>query len=308
MATPELRPRPTEPAEDALEGSRMTLGEHLEELRTRLVRSAIALVVAFFGCWVFHEQLGEIALRPLNRAVVWLNADLVELYEQKIAKDPSLERSDFFLSDLPTDHRLRTPILMPRADSAGSAFLFYMRVCLYFGFFLSGSYILWQMWQFVAAGLYTHERKLVYRYFPASVGLFFGGILFGYFVMVPYAQYFLAQIGMEHFTFSPRVEEYFSFLKALSLALGIVFQLPIVMYALARLDLVEPSFYRKYRGHFIVLILVLAAVLTPPDPYTQLMMGLPMWLLYELGIVLAKLAQRQARSAPDSNAPDAPAP
>lgn len=296
MVAPERRKRPPQSqSEESLEGARMTLGEHIEELRTRLIRSLLALALAFVGCWIFHAQLARVALAPLTRAVDWLNADLVELHERRLEKDPGISRSDFFLSDDPQDDRLRDPIRMPRGDSAGSAFVFYMKVCLYFGFFLSGTYILWQLWLFVAAGLYAHEKRMVMRYFPLSVSLFLGGIVFGYFVMVPYAYYFLGAIGLEQVRLDPKLEVYFGFLKSLSLALGIVFQLPVLMIALMRLGLVEPAFFGKYRGHFLILILVVAAILTPPDPFTQMMMAVPMWILYEFGIVLGKLALRRQR-------------
>lgn len=301
MAAPEVREkRAANPPEDPLEGSRMTLGEHIDELRQRLIRSGIALVIAFVGCWVFHERLGDIALRPLTRAVAWLNEDLVGKYEERLKQDPSLARSELFRSDDPSDQRLLDPIPMPRGDSAGSALIFYMKVCLYFAFFLSGTYILWQLWLFVAAGLYPKEKRLVHRYFPLSAGLFLGGIVFGYFIMVPYAQYFLARMGIEQVRFDPKLEVYFGFLKSLSLALGIVFQLPIIMLVLARVGLVDPSFFRKYRGHFILVILIVAAILTPPDPFTQMMMAIPMWILYELGIVLAGIVYQPARESADA--------
>lgn len=303
MAEPEARERSAQrSSEDPLEASRMTLGEHLEELRTRIIRSVVALFAALVVCWIFHNELGELALRPLHRAVKQLNGDLVGIYEESLKADLTLRRSDYFVSDDPAEVRLRNPIEMPRADSAGSAFMFYMKVCFYFAFFFSGAYVLWQAWLFVAAGLYTHEKRLVLRYFPFSVALFFGGILFGYFVMVPFGYYFLARMGLEQVRLDPKLELYFSFLKSLSLALGLVFQLPIFMLALARLGLVQPAFFHKYRGHFILLILVVAAVLTPPDPFTQMMMAIPMWILYEVGIVLGRLVTQKARSPAASGA------
>ena len=157
--------------------------------------------------------------------------------------------------------------------------------------------MLWQIWQFVAAGLYEHERRLVGLYFPISALLFVGGIVFGYFVMVPYAQYYLASTTLGRIEYYPEIGKYFTFLKGLSLALGVVFQLPIVMFALTRLGLVEPKQYTKYRGHFIVGALIVAAILTPPDPITQMMMAVPMAGLYELGIVVARVAHKQRQRA-----------
>lgn len=286
--------------EESLEGSRMTLGEHLEELRTRLVRSAIAIFVSFVLCWGFHEQLGELALRPGNLAIAWTNADLAAEAEQKLAADPSLARSDFFESDDPSSAlytQLRKRIEDYVGFSPGSGFMFYLRVCVYSAVVLSGTFVLWQMWQFIAAGLYSREKSVVYRYFPLSVGLFFGGIAFGYFLMVPYGQYFLVKVSIDRILWVPKIEEHWQFLKSMCLALGFVFQLPIVMLVLSRLDLVDPKQYGRYRGHFVIVALVISAILTPPDPITQMMMATPIVILYELGVVLAKIAHRQARSA-----------
>jgi sec-independent protein translocase protein TatC len=137
----------------------------------------------------------------------------------------------------------------------------------------------------------------VYRYFPASVSLFFAGVLFGYFYLVPYAYFYLTKIGIENIRHEPLIEPYLVFLKSLGLGMGIVFQLPILMMGVARAGLIDPANYSKFRGHFIVGAFVIAAVLTPPDPYTMVMMAAPMVVLYEVGILLAKLAVKRAGDA-----------
>jgi Tat protein translocase TatC len=276
----------------------MTLGEHLEELRQRLLRSAIALLVAFLLSWVLHERIAQVALLPLERSIAWTNEFLVEQAEQRLRADPSLPRTELFESADPADQRLLRPVTKAWGRSAGSGFMFYMRCCLYSGVVLAGAYILWQLWLFVAAGLYPRERRVVYGFFPLSVGLFFGGVVFGYFVMVPYAQYFLARVSIGQIHWQPTIEEYFYFLRNLCLGLGFVFQLPVVMLVLARVQLVEPAWFARYRGHFLVVALIVAAVLTPPDVVSQTMMAVPMIVLYELGIVMARVARRKAAAKP----------
>ncbi len=324
-----------EQGQDAVEKTRMTLGEHLDELRVRLIRSAIALAVVFIASWMFHEKVGEVVLAPGEQyAIPWLNQLMLERTTRRLVADglpthealeeefrvgPWLEGFERRLAASPlakgealTDEELATLVgeeapairaleyrIPPkmRSDGSGIGMMFYLKVCFYAALFIGGPFVLWQLWAFVAAGLYRHERKVVYGYAPFSMALFLCGVVFGYFYMVPYAQYFLAEMGIDQFQYDFKLELYLSFFTKLSLGLGIVFQLPILMIVLTRTGLVEPSVYGKYRGHFWIGALVMAAVLTPPDPYTQVMMAGPMAVLYELGIVLAKVAARRVKSS-----------
>jgi len=276
----------------------MTLGEHLDELRTRLIRSVVALLAVFLAAWFFHEELTGVIEYPLRRAVSALNVDLVAICEERLEADPDLSRERYFLRDVPPEaapeNRLVDPIPGSlRGDGAGSALFFYLRVCSYFAIFGAGPFILWQLWQFIAAGLYAHEKKAARVYFPVSLALFLGGVLFGFFVLVPYGQYFLARFGLEQIRYDPKIEDYFRFIRSLCLALGVVFQLPLLMLASARLGLIEPPFFAKYRGEFVLVALIVAAFMTPPDPVTQLLMAGPMVVLYEVGILLARTAHRR---------------
>ena len=287
-----------------LEDTRMTLGEHLEELRGRLIRSAVAFVLALVVAWGFHETLSDVVQEPLRRAVAWLNADLVEIHQAEILEQ-GLSPTDFFNTGIPEDASPSQRLLKPipsdlRGDGAGSGFFFYLRVSLYFAFLGAAPVILWQLWQFIAAGLYRKEKRVVHLYFPASLLLFAAGIVFGFYVMVPYGQYFLARFSLEQFRYDPKVDEYFQFIKSLCLALGLVFQLPILMMGLARLGIVEPTFFARYRGHFLLVALLFAALMTPPDPITQMMMAVPMVLLYEVGYRLSRLGRSSSAAQASS--------
>ncbi len=275
------------PEEDEVEATRMTLAEHLGELRTRLVRGAAVLMVTFAVAFAYHERVADIVLLPQHRAITMLNERLVEIYEERLAADPSLDRSLYF--DPPDSRHLAHPIpIEPRGDGAQSGFMFYLKASFLFALAIAGPYMLWEMWRFVAAGLYRRERRIVYRYFPLSGGLFAAGILFGYTTMVPYGYYFLVEPTLGQIRHDPEIGIYFSFLVALLVALGIVFQLPIVMIALSKVGLVDPRAYARFRPYFVVLALVIGAILTPPDPITQMLMAGPMVVLYELGYRLAR--------------------
>ena len=312
------RTDPTQPgAADEVEQHRMTLGEHLDELRVRLMRAFIAVTIVFIAAWSFRDRVVEFALAPYEtKARVWLNDELfarrsLELEELEAelrsTADPEDASSVAEVDARIADERLqrfeggevaldkmRESVPSMRADDGVSTFFFYMKVCGYAALFIAGPYVLWQAWAFVAAGLYLREKRVVYRFFPVSLGLFLGGVSFGYTYMVPYGYYYLTELGLNQIRHEALITPWISFLNTLLFGMGVVFQLPLVMTAFSRLDLIDPKDYGKYRGHFWIGALVLAAFFTPPDPYTQAMMAIPMAILYEVGILMAKAAYKRA--------------
>ena len=283
--------------EEEIEQSRMTLGEHLEELRSRLVRSCIVIAVCFAACWGFRKQLDDFVQRPYDSARTKLNAELLVLAESEIEEDEAAWKEWYEPAGYPEVRSLRADRRVPlnmKGDGAGIGFIYYMKVCLYFALAIGGPFMLWEMWQFIAAGLYRHERGVVYKYFPISVGLFGGGVIFGFLVMVPAALYFLALQTVDRIQWFQSIDNYWTMIVNLTLALGLVFQLPVLMLALARLGLVEPSSFARFRGHTALGALVLAAVLTPPEPVTQMLMAGPIIVLYEIGIWVSRLAFRKS--------------
>jgi len=287
---------------DPVRGTRMSLGEHLDELRRRLFRGVLAIFVAFIGGYFFYGQTTEIVMRPMRQSLEWLDRDQVAKYEALLAKDPSLPRSTYFVSDDPAETRLLPGLTVadrPQAIGFGETMWFSIKVTLIFSLFVGAPVLLWQMWQFIAAGLYANERKIVLSYFPTSIGLFLAGVAFGFFVMVPYGFYFLAgTLPPEKVSFSPRLSDYLSLLTSLTLALGAVFQLPLVMHVLVRLDLVRRETFAKYRAHFIVGAFVVGAMLTPPDPFTQLLLAVPMIVLFEMGLISTRWIRRPPAPEP----------
>ena len=275
----------------------MGLGEHLAELRNRLFRCVVVLLVIFIGLFTVRHQVWGLLQGPQKHFTGMLRTELSERlssdYLERIAEGETVDASAEFLEGWPERWELR-PEVGPQPDllfivSDGGFFL-RMRVCFWLAIGLAGPYLLWELWGFIAAGLYRREKKVAYAYFPFSLILFISGLVFGYLVLIPYALYFLNldRLGVPGGVYSIEADHYLGFLKGLSLALGFVFQLPIVMVALTRLGLVEPQIYSKYRRHMLVGALVLSAVLTPPDPVTQIMMAGPVILLYEVGLRVAR--------------------
>ena len=174
-----------------------------------------------------------------------------------------------------------------RTDSVDEAFMIYLKVSLVCGVLIASPYIFWEIWLFVAAGLYPHERKYVYRYLPLSLGLFLGGAALCFFAVIPIVLDFLfgfnAWLGLRP---EMKISSWLTFVIILPLMFGISFQLPLVMVFLEKLGLFSVPVYRQYRRHAIFVIAILSMILTPSDPVSMLMMMIPLLVLYELGILL----------------------
>ncbi len=283
--------------EDPFEPTRMSLGEHLEELRKRVLRGAIAVIVAFFVGWGFHEKIDTVVRRPLVQVLEWIDQDQVAKYEERLAAEPDTARATYFQSNDAADRNLRPEFTVSRRVAVMAFpeyFVYALKISLFFALLVGSPILLYQLWQFVAAGLYAKEKRIVAGVLPVSIGLFLAGATFGYFILIPYGMYFLASASpIEQFDFMPRLSEYLTFLSGLTLALGFVFQLPLVLTTLVRVDLVQRKTFAKYRPHFIVAAFVMGAVLTPPDPITQLLMAVPMMLLYEIGLWAARYFEKE---------------
>jgi len=271
----------------------MSLGDHLDELRTRLFKGVVVICLCMVVAWTFRDQVYQVFLQPFETGVAMLRADWVGVIDQRLVDNPELPRTDFYFTADPADERLLPKYEVsskPMVTAIGEGFMTKLKVCLYFSMFVGGPFLLWQLWAFIAAGLYKAEKRAVLSFFPTSIALFFSGILFGYFVLVPYGMYYLSgELTPDEGWIGFKLETYFTFISSLCLALGVIFQLPLLMMALARVGLVEPKTYARYRGHFVLAAFVIGAILTPPDPVTQSMMAGPMVILYEIGIWASRM-------------------
>ena len=234
----------------------MTLIEHLQELRVRLVRSFVAIFVGFLACYAFAKDLFDILMEPMVRV---------------------LHNSNFIYTYPP------------------EAFFTYLKVSFVAGFFLVSPYIFYQVWLFVAPGLYESERKWLIPIAIFTAIFFTAGALFGYFIVFPFGFEFFASYSTEQIVFTPKLDEYLSFSLKLLFAFGFVFEMPLIILFLSRLGLVTAKGLRKARKYAILVIFIVAAILTPPDVFTQTLMAGPMILLYEVGIIVAQIFGREKK-------------
>ena len=235
-------------------GQEMGFFEHLEELRSRIIKSLLGLAAAALICAIFLDFLMEtVLLGPAVRAgVKLLNIEMMGQITLAI------------------------------------------QVTLFSGLILSIPFILWQFWGFVRPGLYDTEKKMASWVAVATVFCFLLGVSFAYFVMIPASIAFATKVTWGPVTNQISVGSYFSFVLGFILACGVVFEMPMLSYALSRFGIVTPALLRRYRRHAIVGILIVAAVITPtPDPFNQLLLAVPLYVLYEVSILVAAMASKQ---------------
>jgi sec-independent protein translocase protein TatC len=234
------------------ENGKMPFLSHLEELRTRLIVCSIAIGVGFAVSYTFKESVFGLLMRPLASV---MGPDQKMIY-----------------TALP------------------EAFFSYLKVALLAGVILAAPVILYQMWLFIAPGLYLHERRLALPMVFLSTGFFAGGVCFAYFIVFPFAFKYLLGFETELVRALPSMREYFGLASTLLIAFGFIFQLPLVITVLAKIGILTPRFLRKNRKYAILLFFVVAAVVTPtPDVVNQCLMAGPLIVLYEISIIGAKV-------------------
>lgn len=257
----------------------MSFLNHLEELRWLLVRSCIAILITSVVAIYFNEFIFDVVIFGPKQG------DFITYqFFCDIATKYDLDKS-FCDNELPFVIQNRT------MDGQLSVMIW---TCITAGFIMAFPAILWEFWKFIRPALYEKERKYAKLFIFISSILFFLGVLFGYFVLVPLSINFLA-----NFTISNVVENqidinsYINTVKSTSLATGLVFELPIVIFFLTYLGLITDSFLREYRRYAYVLILIVAAVVTPPDIISQLIVSFPLIILYEGSIIVAKVITKR---------------
>ena len=255
---------------DTTEVAKMPLLDHLVELRQRLLYSVIALFVTFLVCFFFAQDLYDFLVRPLARI----------LLESGVQKDPRLIYTDLT-----------------------EVFFTHVKVAFFFGAFFSCPIFLTQFWLFVAPGLYKNEKRALAPFLVATPVLFFVGAALVYFLIMPLAwQFFISfsQAGGEGtlpIELEAKVNEYLSLVMTLIFAFGLCFQLPVIMTLLARVGLATSEGMAAKRKYAIVGVFVVAAIFTPPDPISQISLAIPIVILYEVSIYMAKLVERKRRQA-----------
>jgi sec-independent protein translocase protein TatC len=243
----------------------MSLMEHLDELRRRIVRSAIFLALGFLVAWAFHDRFVSFIQAPLN-------------------------------------HIGKTLVFTHPMDPLNLD----LQVSLLGGAILASPFILYQVWLFIAPGLYQKERRFVIPFMAATVGLFLTGAAFGYYYVLPGALKILIVDFGKNFTSMVTIEEYSSFFLSIILGLGISFELPILIFFLAMFGIVSPRFlWKNIRYAVLVVFLVAAAICPSPDPWTMCIYAVPMLVLYLVGIGVAwwvHPSRRKAKEAKEAKA------
>ena len=244
------------------EDEKMPFTLHLEELRKRIVICFIAIGIGFIISYGFKEKIFHYLTIPL---ISVMQAD-----------------DKLIFTGLP------------------EAFFTYLKVSLLSGLMLAAPVLLYQFWMFVAPGLYDKERKLLIPIVLLSSFFFIGGALFGYFIVFPFGFKFFLGFASETIKALPSMREYLSFSSKLLLAFGLVFELPLIITFLARLGIVTVEFLKKNRKYALLLFFVFAAILTPPDVVTQIMMAFPLMLLYEISILGARVFGKKSSQKADT--------
>jgi sec-independent protein translocase protein TatC len=235
-------------------GSEMTFLEHLEELRWRIIYSLIGLIAGAIICWIFINFLVDVILL-------------------KPARD-----SGIHLQNLRPFGQL----------------MVYFQIAIIGGIILSLPNLFFQLWKFIAPALKSKERKYIVWIVMFSTLSFLIGIVFAYYALLPFTLKFIGHFGSPQIENNFAIDEYMSIIMSVMLGCGVVFELPLISYFLTRVGILKPEYMRKYRRYAIVGILIVAAFLTPPDPASQVVLAVPLVLLYEISIFISKIAVKKS--------------
>ncbi len=247
-----------------MKNNQSTFVSHLSELRSRLIKSFIFLIISFVICYIFSEEIYKFLVQPYSDAVL----------------EKNLDRRLIF-------------------TALHEAFLTYLKVAFFASLFITSPIFLTQIWKFIAPGLYTNEKKALLPYLIATPILFLLGGMIVYFFIMPIAiKFFLGfetmqESGSLAIQLEAKVNEYLSLIMRLIFAFGISFQLPVVLSLLARIGVVDSKYLSSRRKYVVVIMFATAAILTPPDPITQIGLALPLLLLYEISIFTVKLIEKK---------------
>jgi sec-independent protein translocase protein TatC len=245
-----------------MDEKKLPLTAHLQELRKRLILSFIAIGAGFILCYSLADSLFNILAAPLIKI-------------------------------MPTGGSLIF-------TTVAEAFFTYMKVAFIAGLILASPFVLYQIWAFVAPGLYQKEKRYVVPFVLGGSFFFALGILFGYFVAIPIGFKFLLGYATDFIKPMPSMKEYFSFTIKFLLVFGLVFEFPVVLVLLARIGVIDAKMLARRRKYAILLIFIFAAVMTPPDLISQVLMALPLMGLYELSILLAKIFGKKSAPIPST--------
>lgn len=262
----------------------MSFLDHLEELRWLLVRSSAFILGGGVVAFIFNDFIfNTIIFGPKKTSFITYQ------YFCKLSQKFDLDKS-FCQAELPFEIQNRT------MDGQFSVLIW---TCITAGFIISFPFIVWEIWKFIKPALYQKELQYAKRFIFISSMLFFLGVGFGYYIITPLSINFLANMQVSDIVKNEiDLTSYIGLVKTTSLSCGLVFELPIIIYFLSVLGLVTPEFLREYRKYAMVLILILAAIITPPDIISQIIVSIPLFILYEVSIYISKMVQKKPDNKP----------
>ncbi|MFN8339792.1 MAG: twin-arginine translocase subunit TatC [Saprospiraceae bacterium] len=249
------------------DGKEMGFLDHLEELRWHVIRAGIAVCVFAIVALIFQNEVFEYIVYAPKKPDFITYKVFCAISEATCFSPPQLT-------------------LITR--ELGEQFFMGITVSIYIGVIASFPYIFYEFWKFIKPGLYDAEVKIANRLIGATSFLFILGVAFGYYIIAPFAISFLGSysVGTEAIN-SPTLSSYVSYLTMFTVPVGLAFELPIVVYFLAKIGIIGPAIMRKYRREAFLVIFIVAAIITPPDALTQILVGIPMYVLYEISIYVA---------------------
>jgi len=264
---------------DEKEGKEMTFLDHLEELRWHIIRSLASVFLFTIIAWAYQKEIfGGIIMAP-SKSEFWTNRMLCKLADLTGIEGLCFKQADFIL----------------QSREVSGQFMMALTQSIMVGLMFAFPYFFWEIWRFVKPGLKMKEAKAASgAVFWVSI-LFFMGVAFGYYVVSPMAINFLASFKLDESIQNQfDITDYLSLLSTMTLACGVTFQLPMIAYVLSQVGILTPTFMREYRRHAVVVILILAAIITPsPDMISQLLVAVPLLGLYEVSILVSARVVRR---------------
>lgn len=254
------------------EKGEMSFFDHISELRKHILRSVLAIVtvgiVAFVNKSFVFEQL---IFGP--KSPDFITYQLLCLASEKMGMGSAL--------------CFKPPIFNLITRQLGEVLMQHLYVSFWLGIIGAFPYLLWEIWRFISPGLYDHERKAASGVILVCTLLFFMGVAFGYFVIAPFSISFLAGYTLEGLEVAPTLDSYVTYMTMFTLPTGLIFEMPVIAYFLAKIGLLGPNAMRAYRRHAVVVLLIIAAIITPPDVVSQTIVGIPLYVLYEISILVS---------------------
>ena len=274
-------PSPAQSPKQSKNPNEMTFLEHLEALRWHIIRSLAAIVLVGIGVFIAKDFVfGMVILGPTQQSFLTYQF-ICDLSEAMCFYPEGLE---IITRDL------------------AEQFLSHIKVSIWIGLIVAFPYVFWEFWRFIKPGLYENERKVSRGVVFVCSALFIMGVLFGYFVIAPFAVTFLSTYSVsENVLNTTTLTSLVNSMTMFTIPTGIVFELPVVVYFLSKLGLVTANGMKKYRKHAAVVILIMAAIITPPDVITQFLIGIPLYFLFEVSILIAARVEKKQKEADEGN-------